>query len=322
VPILVSQTPPGPDEPVVVEPPAAKVSDEPTLTWNGWTGDSWTLAGDRYAGTFIEQDGMGGLLEPPVQHYFSESTRDGSTWQGHRIPVREVTVPLFVWAESPSEMRTEDARFRATLRPEKTGTLVVTEPNGARRELTLRYVAGAEGKFGSDTYGRYWMRHDLTLVAEDPYFYGDEVSFSFGNAAGLNFFGGGAVGVSKGPPFYISSSQTIGSAAIANPGTEDAYLTWTIHGAMTTFQGGWGTNLINLPIALTSSQWLEVNTDPEWNTIVDQSGANRWPSVGSAEITFAPLPAGVTTDLGLTVGGPDTNTMVEVAFRPKFRAAW
>jgi hypothetical protein len=314
VPILVSNTPP-------VEPPpdpTPQFIDTPLLTWNGWNGDSWVLAGDLTAGTFIEQDGLGGILEPPVQHYFSDTTSDGSVWQGHRLERREVTVPLFVWADSPSAMRAEDARFRATLRPEKRGVLRISEPDGTHRDITLRYVAGAEGHFGSDTYGRFWMRHALTLVAEDPYFYGDEVSFEFSAAPASNFYGGTPGGFAT--PFVISSSQTIGSAAVFNPGTEPAFLQWRINGGMDTFIGGWGSNIINLPIALSSGDWLDVNSNPEWQTIVDQDGENRWADAG--DVTFAPLPAGETTNLGLTIAGSNLDTLVRVTFRPKYRSAW
>lgn len=319
MPILVGSTPPGPgtEPPPVLEP---KFTDEPTLIWNGWTGDSWILAGDRNADTFIEEGGLAGILEPPVQHYFSESVRDGSSWQGHRSPSRTVTIPLFVWGNTPSEMRAEDAKFRATLRPERTATLVVAEPNGDKREITLRYLSGAEGSFSAETYGKHWIRHNLTVFAEDPYFYGDWQTYSFGASTPGNFYGGTPGGF--GPPFYIGSSQTIGSAEVFNPGTEPAYVIWDIHGAMDSFQGGWPGAVINLPIPLTSSESLEVNSDPDWNTIIDQAGASRWPDVGSADITFAPLPAGVKTNLALSVTTSDANTLVQVRFRPKYRSAW
>lgn len=315
MPVLVSSTPPTEPPPTT---PTPRFDDQPLLTWNGWNGDSWVLAGDINAGTFIEQDGLGGILEPPVQHYFSDTTSDGSVWQGHRLERREVTVPLFVWAESPSAMRAEDARFRATLRPEKRGTLRVSEPDGSHRDISLRYVSGAEGKFGSDSYGRYWMRHALTLVAEDPYFYGDEQSFSFTAADLSNFYGGTVGGFAT--PFVISSSQTIGSAEVFNPGTEPAFLVWRINGGMDSFVGGWDTNIVNLPIPLSSGQWLDVNSNPEWSTIVDQDGLNRWADAG--DVTFAPLPAQATTNLGLTIAGSNADTLVTVTFRPKYRSAW
>lgn len=318
MPILVSSTPPVVPPPIT---PTPGFADTPLLTWNGWNGDSWVLAGDLNAGTFIEQDGLGGILEPVVQHYYSDTTSDGSVWQGSRLPRRDVTVPLFIWGTSPSEMRAEDARFRATLRPEKLGTLRVSEPDGTHRDVALRYVSGAEGKFGADTYSAkycYWIRHSLVLTAEDPYFYGDPISYSFSAAPASNFYGGAPGGFAT--PFVISSSQTIGTASVFNPGSEPAWLTWRINGAQTSFAGGWDSNIISLPIALSSGDWLDVNSNPEWQTIVDQDGVNKWANAGA--VTFAPLPPGVSTNLGLTIAGSNTDTTVVVSFRPKFRSAW
>lgn len=315
MPIVVSTQPlpPTPDEPV--EP---KFRDEPTLIWNGWTGDAWTLALDKSARAFIEEDGLSGILKPPVQHYLSEpATRAGSTWQGHRVLAREVVLPLFVWGDTPSQMRAEDTRFRRTLRPEQTGVLVVADPDGTRRELTLRYLSGAEGRYGADTYGKTWCRHQVTLLAEDPYFYGDPVTVTFGGTAGGNFYGG-VTGVA--PLFVISTNQTIAGAALNNPGDEDAWLTWKIYGPMTSFVGGWGGNLINLPITLTAGQWLEVNSDPQQATIVNQAGVNQWGAAG--DVRFAPLPALATTSLSMTIVGSTAATKVEVTFRPKHEAAW
>lgn len=314
MPIIVS-----PDGSSVPPPnPTPAYSDTPLLTWNGWNGDSWVLAGDLTADTFIDVDGLGGILEPPVQHYYSDTTSDGSVWQGCRLLRREVTVPLWVFADSPSEMRAEDARFRATLRPEKLGTLRVSEPDGTHRDVLLRYISGAEGKFSQSTYGKFWIRHDIVMTAEDPYFYGDPISFTFSAAPSSNFYGGVPGGFAT--PFVLSSSQSIGSASVYNPGSEPAWVTWRINGASTNFEGGWDGNLIVLPIALSSGDWLDVNSNPEWQTIVDQDGLNKWSSAGP--VTFAALPPGVSTNLGLTVDGSNDDTSVVVTFRPKFRSAW
>lgn len=311
MPILVSATPP-----VVPEPPgpAPLVRDEPTLIWQGWNGDEWVLAGNRDAGTFIEQDGLGGILEPSVQHYFVENVGDGASYQGHRIPARQVTVPMFVWAETAPLMRAEDKKFRNTLRPEQQATLVVAEPDGARRQILLRYLSGAEGAFSGETYGKHWMRYTVTLTAEDPFFYGDEVSVKFGSATPSDFFAGGTA-----PPFIISESQRIATASVLNAGDEPAYLDWFVHGAMTDFEAT-GVGVIELPLTLTGAQSIRVFTDPKDGRIIDQNGTNRWPDAG--DIQFLPLQPSIQTDLNITVADGDSNTYVEVSFRPKYRSAW
>jgi hypothetical protein len=311
VPILVSNVPPVTPEP---PGPTPLVRDEPTLIWQGWTGDEWVLAGDRDAGTFVEQDGLAGILEPTVQYYFVENVGDGASYQGHRIPARTVAVPIFVWADTAPLMRAEDKRFRKTLRPERQATLVVAEPDGAKREIQLRYLSGAEGAFSGETYGKHWMRYTVTLTAEDPYFYGDPVSVKFGGGTTSDFFAGGTA-----PPFVISDSQLISTATVTNAGDEPAYMDWFVHGAMTNFEAN-GVGVIELPFTLTGAQSASVFTNPKDGRIIDQNGTNRWPDAGN--IQFLPLQPGVDTDLAITVDDGDSNTYVEVSFRPKYRSAW
>lgn len=312
MPVLVSNVPPTPGDPGT--PVVPKVRDEPTLIWRGWNGDEWVLAGNRDAGTFIREDGFGGILEPSVQHYFVENVGDGSSYQGHRIPAREVQVPMFVWADTPTEMRLEDKKFRATLRPERLATLIVAEPNGLKREVNLRYLSGAEGAFSGETYGKHWIAYTITLSAEDPFFYGDPVSVHFDAGVPVDFFAGGTA-----PPFQISESQTITTATILNDGDEPVYLNWFVHGAMTNFEAT-GVGVIELPFNLTSAQSAAVYTDPRDGRIVDQNGTNRWAEAG--DIQFLPLQPGVETELNIVLDDGDVNTYVEVSFRPKYRSAW
>jgi hypothetical protein len=316
VPILVGNAPPvDPEDPG--DPVVPAVRDEPTLIWSGWTGDEWVLAGDRNAGTFIERDGLGGLLEPTIQYYLSENTGDGSNYRGHRYPAREVTVPIFIWAATPSEMRAEDAKFRRTLRPEHEVTLTVAEPDGRRRYLGIKYLSGAEGAFSGSTYGKHWMRYTLTLTALDPFFYGETVTRTFAGDTPVDFFNDG-----EAPPFYISEADTIATATVTNEGDEPTYADWFIHGAMTSFTGGWAGAVITLPITLSTAQSVTVVTDPRVGTIIDQNGTNRWGDVIDADIHFGPLPAGVATELGITVEDGDANTSVQLSWRPKYRSAW
>lgn len=311
MPILVSDTPPVTPPPPGPEP---QVRDEPTLIWQGWNGDEWVLAGNRAAGTFIRQDGLAGILEPTVQHYFVENVGDGASYQGHRIPARQVEVPMFVWADTPTAMRAEDKKFRATLRPERQATLIVAEPNGVRREIQLRYLSGAEGAFSGETYGKHWIAYAITLTAEDPFFYGDPESIKFGSAAVSDFFAGGTA-----PPFIISESQRIATASVLNVGDEPAYLNWFVHGAMTNFETT-GVGVIELPLTLTTAQSVRVFTDPKDGRIIDQNGTNRWPDAG--DLQFLPLQPGIETDLNIIIDDGDANTYVEVSFRPKYRSAW
>lgn len=319
MPIVVGTTPPVGPPPVEPPPEPVPGQQSPTMTWTGWTGEPWTLAGDFKAMILLEADGRGGMIMPPVENFaYQSATADGATWGGYNIPPRDVTWPLVFIADSPGNLRAEHARFLNTLRPGTVGTLTVSLPEGQRRSLSLRYVSGAEGDFGTNTYGASWLRHGITMRAYDPFFFGDPVSESFSYSPGVNFYGGTPGGF--GPPFYISSSQTIDTAKITNPGDVDVYGKWRIHGPFTAATVGFGSSLITLPITKTLGHYIEVDTNPLVGTIVDDAGTNLWQYAGAVD--FTPLPASSVTDLAVTITGSNVGTAVEFEFTPKFWRAW
>lgn len=320
MPVVVGTTPPVGPPPVVTPPDVVPANQgQPSMTWTGWTGESWTLAGDFSALVLLEADGRGGMIMPPVENLaYQSATADGATWAGYNIPPRDVTWPLIFVAGSPVEMRAEHARFLNTLRPGTVGTLTVALPDGERRSLALRYVSGAEGDFGTNTYGASWLRHAVTMRAYDPFFFGDSVSQIFSYSPGVNFYGGVPGGL--GPPFYVSSSDTIDSATITNPGDADVYGKWKIYGPFTSATVGFGSSTISLPITKTLGHWIEVDTNPLVGTIIDDLGANLWQYAGA--VNFAPLPAASTTSLSVTIIGSGTGTAVDFSFTPKFWRAW
>lgn len=322
MPVVVGTTPPvGPPPTPTPTPDPVVGQASPTMTWTGWTGEPWTLAGDYSAMILLEADGRAGMILPPVENYaYTSATADGATWAGYNIPPRDVVWPLVFIASSPAELRAEHARFMNTLRPGQVGTLTVSLPEGERRSLALRYVSGGEGDFGTNTYGASWLRHTITMRAYDPFFYGDLQSEPFSYSPGVNFFGGGTVGVSKGPPFYVSSSQTLDTAKITNPGDVDVYGKWRVHGPFTSVTVGFGDSLITLPITKTLGHWIEVDTNPLVGTIVDDAGVNLWQYAGAVD--FAPLPGNTVTDLVVDIAGSNTGTAVEFEFTPKYWRAW
>jgi len=321
VPILVGDQPPveAPTEPTTEQ---VASTDYPAMFWTGWTGDSWQLAGDLRSLTMLTRDGRSGMIMPEVEHILVEAaTSDGAYWQGYKTRVRQIGFPLFIWSnESPSAMRAEHERFLRTLQPDKTGTFTIAFPDGLRKSIQLRYLAGAEGSQDGGVYGLTWQKYLVQLIAADPYFYGDAVTQVFGNATAVNFYGGGTPGVSEGPPFYIGSSQTIASATLSNPGDRETWATYRIDGPFTSVTIVGGGTTLTLPITKTAGQWIQVNTDPSVGTIVDQAGANMWASAGT--VRFAALPAFQSTELSITVVGADANTAVTVSFTPKYWRAW
>jgi hypothetical protein len=291
--------------------------------WTGWTGDTWTLAGDVASKAFLEADGRSGLLFPPVEHRFKESAvADGSEYRGTRVLNRPLTWPLFIHERSGAALRAEQNRFLRTLEPDKVGKLTVLHPDGHRRYLDLRYEDGAKGDEGRSNFGIIWVKHQLTMVTEQPYLYGDAVLYPFTGAVPVNFFGGGTIGSSKGPPFFISSSQTLASATVTNPGDRPAWPVWKLVGPMTSFTSVLDGATIEIPISLTLGQSITIDTNPRRQTIVRETGANQWPLLSSADIEFTPVPANGSSELNLTVAGSTSDTRVEVTIVPMWWRAW
>ena len=283
--------------------------------WHGWDGSSWLLTCDPASVAFWERDGRDGLLFPPIDNQTDEGAAlDGSVWLGYRATARTITWPLFVVGSSPSDYRAEHSRFFDSLRPGKLGTLEVLASDGRSRFIDLRYSKGGEGQFSGSTFGQYWSRHTVELIAPDPYYYGTTLTRVFTNPAATSFFGSGA------PPFTIAATDTLSSASLTNPGDVDVWPTWRVDGPITTADLTLDGSTIEIDLALTAGQWLEIVTDPAIQTIKDQGGVNRWASMGA--VAFGRVPAGSTVPLGITVSGATTATKVTVTFTPKYWRAW
>ena len=290
-----------------------------TLTWTGWTGETWTVQGDTSSRAIMELEGRAGFGMPPVTHFFTESaTLDGATWDGYRVGARPFDFPVFVTGASATEARAEQARFMATLRPDQQGTLTVADPTGRRRFIDLRYMSGADEEFRSSTYGLYWFSHKLKMVAEQPYYYGEPIPLTFVNDGNVNFYGGG-VGTLA-PLYYISNSQTLGNAVVTNPGDVDAWPVWKLYGPFSAATLTVGGAVIQFPVTVSAGQWIQIDTRPKKQTIVDQAGGNRWGDAG--QVTFAPIPYSASTQLSLSLADTDEDTKVEVEFTPNFWRAW
>lgn len=295
-------------------------SDLLALTWTGWNGDKWDVQGDRLSKATMERYGRSGFGMPPVQHFFTESaTTDGAVWNGYRVPGRPFGFPVFVTGSSSSEARAEQARFMATLRPEKQGTLTVADPSGHRRYIDLRYLGGADDEPESSDYALFWYSHKLQMFAERPYYYADPIVLTFDSADPVNFYGGG-VGT-QAPLFFINSSQTTGNAVVTNPGDVDAWPVWKLYGPFTSaVLSVGGAQIVYSEAVASAAHWVEIDTNPKRLTVINDLGVNKFAK--ATTLNTAPIPFSASTPLALTLNGSDPTTKVEVAFTPNFWRAW
>jgi len=114
-----------------------------------------------------------GLDMPPIGLIEEETPfQAGSRLRAVRVKAREVDLPLLVKGAGADAVRAAVRTLLRTLDPTRgNGRLRVTGPGGTTRELTCRYIGGAEGAEGRDQSGLSWRKAVLTFKAFDPYWY-------------------------------------------------------------------------------------------------------------------------------------------------------
>lgn len=128
---------------------------------------------------------------------------------------------------------------------------------------------------------------------------------------------------------YLSSGTSIGDAVFTNEGDEPAYPTWQGVGPFTELTVGVEGETLTIPFAVESGKAVEINTHPvdgqrlwygDWdlvnNTVINR--VNRTADL-SGDQRFAPIPAGESRQLSLTITGTGT---VIATITPQFRSAW
>lgn len=305
------------------------------MSWEGWDGTVWSLNGPTAEGLAM-QAGVRGLTMPEGDHTVDETAGvDGGRWRHWRTNVREVFWPLWVWKDTNSQGWLEyDRAFWRTLDPRRTGTWVVTQPNGERRSLTCRFVHDGQQAWDSAPGMNAWARYAITLQAEAPYWLGDTVTRSFATTEPVPLY------PSAGGFLSISEGSQVDSASITNDGDVNAWPTWWIP-EQTSGSYGVDGRAIDVPFAVASDRLLVVDTSPTgrtakeidifgpglsqaeqeaWVTAHLASGAtDRTDELGSTT-KFGALPPGDEVALSISVVGGAGTT--RVAFRPHFWRAW
>jgi hypothetical protein len=294
------------------------------FSWQGWDGSTWALS-DPLGGVYLHAEGVEGLGAPSYIHH--TQTAPGLAGQWHRSSVaepRRIFWPLTV-EHSGDELAfiDRDTAFWRTLDPERPGTWTVMRPDGAARSILARFVDDGKHVYTHDPVRDGWEVYGLSLVADDPYWRGAEVTRSWRTSDAGDFYGGAA----KAPSFYLASSNTLGSATVENPGDVEAWPVWTITGPFTTASVGVDGATIEAPIELAAGEALVIDTDPtvqtalvgSWDeatrTLTDP--VDRTADLGSVE--FAPLPARGAVPLSIALAGTG---YVSATFTPRYWRAY
>lgn len=297
--------------PGAVVPPDAALAPWAALqhTWTDYNGTEWDLS-QGLSGLALAP-GFRGMGMPTIVRYATKAPAvAGSLWRGSVTDEREVMWPLRVFSTAGSQSWLDhNRRFWQTMNPDHTGVWKVTQPSGATRSLTVRFASSDEDNAeGGELFG--WSIYSISLIAEDPYWRGEQVSRQFYAEAGETYYGGDAGG-GFGPPYFTGVGNTTDSATITNDGDVSAWPTWTVHGPTTNVTVGLSGRIITFPMTLTDGQYVRIDTHPTDQVAIDHSGSER--QLGTVE--FAEIPPGANVPLSIVMVGTGS---VEVSIRPPY----
>lgn len=265
--------------------------------------------------------GLGGLHLPPVRHrWATTSRRSGSRWKGSVTEARTFSMNLFVGDMEPpyrtgDAWRRLDGQFWKALSTEATSTLVVND----RRRLSFRLDDDNDFDFRKDPALLGKAVYSVSCIAEQPEWFGEAERSVFkpSTAETVNYYGGPA-GV--GPPFIIDVSSLTRIGRVSNPGDLPSYPVWTITGPAGLVEVGVPGRTIKLPFPLIEGDVVVI--DARAQTIMDPSGNNLWPQMGSAPVDFAPIPPGDSVEVVVGMDQWQEASAISVDLTTRYLRAW
>lgn len=275
-------------------------------TWIGWDGSEWDLS-HGLSGLAL-QAGTRGLLEPPFTRYATKpGAVSGSIHRGSTYDERDCFWPLLIKNGDGTQPWLDlNRRFWQTMDKDRPGRWVVTQSDGARRTLTVRFNGLSEDALDDDLGLVARQKFGINLVAENPFWMGTTKQWTFTNEAAQGFY------QSSGDPYYLSPSGTVASAEVSNVGDVDVWPVWTVFGPFSavTVAG------VGFP-ALADGEWIRIDTDPTDQVAWDNDDVDR-----TGELTnfdqFAEIPRGTTVPLSVSMTGTGS---VAVQLTPAYRWA-
>lgn len=293
----------------------------PKLTLESAT-DSFDLDGVMGSGYgVVALDGVSGVGLPTVSVQWVEGAGDGAVWRGERVQPRDVDLPLYIVAPDRDTLRATTTRLARMLAGPM--TFRFNEDDGTSWTLDVRRAGGGQMVLGTDTNRAVTEANTVvSLRAGDPFWTSSVVQRATVSAvtgrgllsydsdgAGPNPRGGSSLSFLR-----VSASQTLGDFQMANDGDAPAYPTWTITGP--------GSNLVVTSSTGESFAWNgtlaatdTLTIDTRRATVVDQTGASRYASLGTAPRLWRVQPGVTTANVALT--GSNSATTIVVEWQPR-----
>lgn len=286
------------------------------VAYLGGDGSAWNLT-TGYEGVTLLGDVLG-LADPEFDAHWTERISDGDRYRGSRTRRRTISFKVGVGQELKGQAwRDLDAAWWRSLSPDVAGLFDIRTENLEHRYLAVR-LDRATGKVysfdpgvgGIDTYL-------ITLVADDPYFLGEDITNTWTYApTGENFYGG-ATGLAT--PYVISPSGAFGSALVTNAGDVPAWPRWRITGPASSVLLTVDGQSVAYPASIPASTYIDILTDPP--DVFDHLLASQWENMTGVQ-DFAPVPVGATVEVAADVTGAGTGTSVTMTITPRYKRAW
>lgn len=279
-----------------------------TVALKGANGDTITLDGND---SYILTKGVRGFGIPVTSVRIADSAGDGGVWRNTKRGIRELDLPITIIGTDRQDTEDKLRRLALLLQDSDGPTQIIASySNGKQFVLEAHYTGGAETQFGDDANDTHvnWF---ITMQAPAPY-WTSSVAQTF--TVGTGNTGRGLLpALTK---MRLTSSQTLGTITVNNTdGDVPSYPIWTIYGPVTGLQiqnSGTGQGF-TYSVPLTAGQTLTIDTGA--GTIVDQTGVNKYSSLGYAPKLFA-LPPG-TTKIAVVGTAADANTKISCTYYPR-----
>jgi len=286
------------------------------ITWKDTNDVTWDLVNGPVA---LMNTGVMGLGMPKSADTIRKTALvHGQTFQSWRLEERSLFLPVTFRDAAELDVTGIQRSFWDGLAFGEYGTLSVTDGNGAVRSIQARFQNDGDIAFGVDPYSNTHRlkTYGISLVADDPWFRGPEESFTFGlGPEGTSTFFGNGSGAT---PFYIVKSTGGADSTLTNYGDQDAWITWTITGPMTSFDLEIGGHHIAGDITVLTGQTLTIETSPLNQVAYLNDGTKVTRYLTAAD--FTPLPAtGAPVTVGIDVVGTGNIT---AAFSPVYWRAF
>lgn len=238
----------------------------------GWDGSVWDL---RTGPAALTDGGVQGLKGLEYESYVQDTAiRDGQLYKGGKAKPRDVMLPILLGKgiKDEQEWLQLSTKWWHMMRPGKYNTLWVNSPDGSVRTLSIRFLDDGNG--GTDIDPTRVLREiwPIRLVADDPWYYGDDFGRDFkaqatsADTAPVDFYGGGAIGAGGyGPPYYIGRTNRSDTTELVNPGDTDVWPIIEFDDAISRFKVTVGDGVLSgetPKLQVLTGQTLRIETSP------------------------------------------------------------